>query len=368
MNKILSIALLVMFAALPAMAEEVTTDSISSESPAEENKPAYGYKLTDFASVPKFGGYIIGKYSYKDQAGAKGGDGFNVRLIRVYVDGTILDDFKYRIQMELNNTPHVKDFQLEWVKYKEFGVKIGQFKRAFTFENPMNPWDVGVGDYSQLTKKLSGMGDYCGEASMGGRDQGLQIQGDLFPTGADKHRLIHYQLGIWNGQGINTKDINGKKDIIGTLQVQPIKDLFIGVFGWDGSYTAGGVTVSRKRYAIGAKYEHNNWSARAEYAHNSGHKISDLLEDGTWKGTGKADAWYAALGIPCTDWFKMNLRYDVYRDQATWGTTKTIYSVCPTFRLHKNLMIQVQYNLNHDRMLADKKSYNELWVETYVRF
>ena len=97
-------------------------------------QPEYGYKVSDFVSKPKVGGYIIGGYKYSDQEGAHGGPGFNCRLIRLYVDGSIFNDFKYRIQFQANGTsPHVKDFFIEWAKYKEFSVKLGQFKRAFTF-------------------------------------------------------------------------------------------------------------------------------------------------------------------------------------------------------------------------------------------
>ena len=92
---------------------------------AQENKkPEYGYKVSDFMSTPKVGGYIIGGYKYTDQEGAHGGPGFNCRLIRLYVDGSIFNDFKYRIQFQANGTsPHVKDFFIEWAKYKEFSVK-----------------------------------------------------------------------------------------------------------------------------------------------------------------------------------------------------------------------------------------------------
>ena len=152
----------------------------------EGQKPEYGYKVSDFMSTPKVGGYIIGSYKYTDQEGAHGGPGFNCRLIRLYVDGSIFKDFNYRIQFQANGTsPHVKDYFIEWAKYKEFSVKMGQFKRAFTFENPMNPWDVGVGDFSFLVQKMAGMGDRLGEANMGGRDQGIQVQGDLFPMADD---------------------------------------------------------------------------------------------------------------------------------------------------------------------------------------
>ena len=337
----------------------------------EAAQPEYGYKLTDFASKPKFGAYIIGSYKYSDLEGANQGPGFGVRLVRAYVDGSILNDFKYRLQVELNGTPHIKDFYLEWAKYKEFSVKMGEFKRAFTFENPYNPWDVGTGDYSQAVKKLAGMGDRCGEASVGGRDLGLQVQGDLFPIGQDQHRLVHYQLGLYNGNGINKNDNNARKDIIGTLQIQPIKDLYLGVFGWDGNWSDGTVTVDRIRYALGAKYEHNNWSARAEYVHSNGYKASSI-DPATGKlklgspDTGRADAFYATVGIPFKPWFKVYAKYDLYRDFANSDSANTIYSLAPQFRLHKNLMNQNE-NPNNDNKLTGKK-YNEFWFEYYVRF
>ena len=336
-----------------------------------EGKPDYGYKQTGFASTPKVGAFIIGTYKYSDLEGANNGPGFGLRLIRAYVDGSIFNDFKYRIQFELNGSPHVKDFYLEWAKYKEFSVKMGEFKRAFTFENPYNPWDVGVGDYSQAVKKLAGMGDRCGEASMGGRDLGIQVQGDLLPVGSDEHSLIHYQVGIYNGNGINKADNNKNKDLIGTFQIQPVKDLYLGVFGWNGDWSDGTVTVERKRWAMGAKYEHDNWSARAEYVSSKGYKASSIdpytgMPYAGTVDTGKADAFYATVGIPVTDWFKVFAKYDTYRDFATAESSSTIYSFAPQFRLHKNLMFQFEYRYNDNKLVG--KKYNELWFQYYVRF
>ena len=137
--------------------------------------PRAKWKRSDIASVPKLGGYVIGSYKYNSLTGEHGGEGFGLRLVRVYVDGTIMKDFKYRLQVELNGTPHVKDAYVSWSHWKELEVKMGEFKRCFTFENPYNPWDVGTGDYSQLTKKFSGSGDRVGEASMGDKKLGIKI-------------------------------------------------------------------------------------------------------------------------------------------------------------------------------------------------
>ena len=338
------------------------SDALQGAASASEAKPQLGRKLTDFASAPKFGGYFIGKYAYSDQDGAKGGAGFTQRLTRLYVDGTILTDFKYRLQAQVNNSSfHMKDYFLEWSHWKELAVKVGQYKRAFLFENPYNPWDVGAGDYSQISNQLAGISDKDGNVGNGGRDQGLQVQGDLFPAKNDGHRFIHYQLQVMNGQGINTGDKNGRKDFIGSLQVQPVKDLFIGIFGWTGDYVlADGTEVDRNRWAASVKYEHNDWTARFEYAHAQG-----ILAN--YAGEGKADGWYATVGVPCTPWLKVYGKYDAYRADKTWGSTKTIYSIIPNFQIHKNLMLQVQYNHVHDRKLVHK-DYNELWGELYVRF
>ena len=328
---------------------------------AEELK--YGRAVTDFVSAPKFGGYVIGRYQYSDQYGKKGGAGFNQRLVRFYVDGTILKHFAYRIQVQTNNDSfHMKDFFVEWKRYGFFKIKAGQFKRAFGFENPMNPWDISTGDYSLLTKYLTGHSDYLGAdvkgSANGGRDIGIQVQGDFLPVGKDNHMLFHYQVMVSNGPGINTSDTDGKKDITATLQVQPIKGLFIGAFGWKGTFdatdsTGKKVNHSRNRYAFGAKYDNSGYVFRSEYAHGQ----SDL---------GNCEAFYAVAGAPLNDWFKVSAQYQ-WANNEMKGQKQTILSVIPEFQIHKNLKLQLQYNFNNNNY-GSEKHFNELWAELYFRF
>ena len=327
----------------------------------------YGYKQTGFMSTPKVGAYIIGSYKYSDLAGANDGPGFGCRLIRAYVDGSIFNDFKYRVQLQFaSGTPHVKDYFIEWAKYKEFSVKMGQFKRAFTFENPMNPWDVGVGDFSFLVKKFAGMGDRLGEANMGGRDQGIQVQGDLLPMGDDQYRLIHYQIGLWNGQGINAVDANREKDVIATVQVQPIKGLYLGAFGWKGSWVnTTGVEYARRRVSGGLKFDRDNWTVRAEYAAALFSEKAKIIED--HPGYAGSDALYVTVGVPLYDWLKVYVKWDEFREGATAATSHDMYSCAANFRLHKNLNFQLEYRRHENQMLANP-GYNEIWLQTYIRW
>ena len=327
----------------------------------EAEKPLFDMNEKGFMSTPKVGAYIIGAYKYSDLEGAHDGTGFGCRLIRAYVDGSIYNDFKYRVQLQFGGgNPHIKDFWVEWAKYKFFSVKMGQFKRAFTFENPMNPWDVGVGDYSVLVQKFAGMGDRLGEANMGGRDLGAQIQGDLLPIGSDSHALFHYQLGVWNGQGINQTDLNAAKDVIGTFQVQPIAGLWLGAFAWKGNWVKAAtlntpeMVFKRERLSYGVKFDKNNWTFRSEYAHNIA---------GEKKETGKSDAFYATAGLPLLKWFKLYLKWDNYRDVAVHN----MYSAAANFKLHKNLNFQLEYR-RHNNKFMPTPNYNEVWLQTYIRW
>lgn len=322
---------------------------------ADDNGVEYGRAVTKYVTAPKFGGYVIGKYDYTDQDGKHGGNGFTQRLVRFYVDGTILNDFAYRIQLQTNNAGfHMKDFFVEWKKYPAFKIKVGQFKRAFGFENPMNPWDISTGDYSLMTKYLTGHNDYlgCDASGNGGRDQGIQVQGDLMPIGADKHNLIHYQVMVSNGPGINSSDNDGKKDITATLQFQPIKNLYLGVFGWKGTFRNAEGDHSRNRYAFGIKYDNAGYCFRSEYAHGQ----SDL---------GKADAFYVVGAAPVNSWLRFSAQYQQYRKGKDSDNAQNVFSVIPEFQLHKNLKLQLQYNYNK---IGSDISYNEVWVETYFRF
>ena len=331
------------------------------------------WKIADYVTVPKFGGYIVSTYKYNSQEGKNGGDGFGLRYLRLYLDGTVFKDFKYRVQMNVSGEPgttssaRVIDAFVSWQKWAPLGIKMGEFKRCFTFENPMNPWDITSGDYTQLTKNFAGMsGDfYKGGTNSGGRDLGIQVYGDAFKVGKTQHYLLHYQAGIYNGQGINTSDKDKEKDYIATVQVQPVKGLYIGVFGWSGSFFDGSQSNYFKRWAAGVSYE-GVISARAEYARNI------YAQDYGVKNVGqKSDAWYIRMGIPTWRWLRVNLGYDAYRsDMSTWTSLNSIYTLGLQARPHKNLQFQLQWNYVHDNddALTIDKDYHQLWAQAYIRF
>ena len=309
----------------------------------------------------KLSGYGMVQYQGSDEVDNEN-NSFNLRLVRFSAEARPHKDFYAKVQMQINgNTSEgssairMVDMFGEWQKYKFLMVKAGQFKRPFTFENPMHPITQGFMSYSQNVSKLAGFSDRTGEQASNGRDIGVQLQGDLLPNNSGR-ALLHYQVGVFNGQGINVKDADNRKDIIGGAWVMPIDGLRIGAFGWTGSRSG----VSKNRYAISAEYAKNDWTFRSEYVHSQGYGANVSKGD-------KADGLYALGIVPIVkNKFHAKARYDVYRDEAMWNSSKTFYEVGVDYLFTKNLQLNVEYARVNER--ADHSNYNMVDVELDFRF
>ena len=313
----------------------------------------------------KFSGYGMVQYQASDQDGAEN-NGFNLRLVRMALEGRAHTDFYWKVQMQINGNTYdpdkaktdirLVDLFGEWQKYEFFKVKAGQFKRPFTFETPMHPITQGFMSYSQNVSKLAGFSDRTGEQGSNGRDLGVQLQGD-FLKDASGRNLLHYQVGVFNGEGINQKDKDNRKDIIGGMWVMPVKGMRIGAFGWTGSRAGVG---EKNRYALSGEYTQDDWTFRTEYIHSQGWNAAHTSD--------KADGIYALCIAPIQkNKFHVKARYDLYREAKEWGRAKTFYEVGADYMFTKNLQINLEYARVNDRSL-EKSDYNMVDVELDFRF
>lgn len=367
---------------------------------AQENTP----KLSVLSDI-KFSGYVMSQYQYTGQD-SKESNSFNIRMVRMALEGRLMKDFYWKVQLQANgntsdlgSSPRMVDAFAEWQKYEAFKIKAGQFKRPFTFENPMHPITQGFMGYSQNVSKLAGFSDRTGEHASNGRDIGVQIQGDLIKNAAGRN-LLHYQVGVFNGQGTNHKDVDQRKDVIGGIWVSPVKGLRIGAFGWTGSSarkgtwdvtdanhnvvknedgsvkTKSGVrSLSKNRYAFSAEYAANDWTVRSEYIHSQGYGFTKTLTSGkeadcnvNYAAGDQADGFYALMIAPViSKKLYAKARYDLYRPRAEWGTSRTQYEIGANYWIGKSIMIGAEYARINDRSLA-KPDYNMIDVEFDVKF
>ena len=345
----------------------------------------------------KFSGYVMTQFQASDQED-KESNSFNIRMVRMALEGRLMQDLYWKVQIQANgntsdlgSSPRMVDAFAEWQKYDAFKIKAGQFKRPFSFENPMHPITQGFMGYAQGISKLSGFSDRVGEHASNGRDVGVQIQGDFLKNKAGRN-LVHYQIGVFNGQGTNQKDVDQRKDIIGGAWVMPIKGLRIGAFGWTGSYARKGTwtevdangnaqkksgvrSVSKNRYAFSAEYAANDWTVRSEYIHSQGYGFEKSMSSGketdcsiNYAAGDKADGFYALMIAPVVSKkLYAKARYDLYRPRAEWSTSKTNYEIGANYWIGKSIMIGAEYVRVNDRSLK-KHNYNMVDVELDVKF
>lgn len=379
MKKILLMALTAIV--LPTHAENISTDTSSDTELSQKNKP---FEIPQWIRDIKFSGYAMLQYQAQDKEGGKSNT-FNLRLARFILDGKI-GDFDWRVQMQGTNakgagepTVQLVDLYAEWVRHKAFRVRAGQFKRAFTFENPTHPITQGWFSYADVINRLSGFGDRAGEKSSGGRDIGIQIQGDVLPNRSGRS-LLHYQVGVYNGEGINRADKDNRKDIIGGVWVMPMSGVRLGVFGWTGShgdmtvgYDSGGnaitANVPLNRYCLSAEYDKDEYTFRAEYIHSQGWGTGVIGSDVINYSLGdKADGWYAFGIVPVIkSKLHAKARYQCYRVSKCMSTSKSMYEIGLNYFFTPMLQLNVEYARVNERSLS-KSNYNFLDVELDFRF
>ena len=369
-------------------------------------------ELPSWLSNVKLSGYGMIQYQYSGQKNAES-NSFNIRMGRIALEGRIADDFYWKTQIQFNgntsnlgSSPRMVDLFAEWQKYDYFKVKIGQFKNPFTFENPMHPIDQGFMGYSQNVSKLAGFSDRAGEHASNGRDIGLQLQGD-FLKNANGRNLLHYQIGVFNGQGINTKDVDNQKNVIGGVWVMPVSGMRIGAFGWTGSYARKGerteivrvpfgtsfyqdrkIThpdyrkLNQNRYAFSFEYKKDGWTVRSEYIHSTGKAFANSLtsfNDANSKDCSinekigdKAQGVYGLVIAPLAQLPKnsridIKARYDMYQPNGKNNMQKTQYEAGLNFHIGKRITILTEYALVNDKTLA-KHNYSMADAEFCFRF
>lgn len=225
-----------------------------------------GEKIKEFADKHmRLSGYLQGGYRY--DTGIDEASTFYLLRARVSLTGDFAQDrLDYRLQVDMAGSPKICDLYVRYKPLNALNLELGQFKIPFSYENEnCGPTTVEFIDYSYITTYLArNNGRYDGIAATG-RDIGLQIYGGFIQR--DGYSIINYNVGVFNGSGINIRDNNMSKDFIARLIIKPFKG-----FAVTGSYMYAETNYDEAKYmksprwAVGALYDSRHWIARSEYA------------------------------------------------------------------------------------------------------
>ena len=379
MRKILLIAV-VLFSSLAASAQEavkstqngLNTTELSTRLEKQEKRLATLEKVRQYVKLSAF---MQGQYDWidTDEAGSTTGtSSFYLRRLRLTLSGDLYRGKKgakidYRVYVDLCRVPKNPILDM-WIRYqpcKEFGVQFGQYKNPVTFEASISPAKYDFIDFSYAVCNLAKMGaDDVAGYNVTARDAGFQFYGGFLHR--EGYSIINYNLGVVNGNGINTKDDNKSKDVYGKLTIKSSKDLAFAAFyqwgeanlssikesdptkyaeyGWSGSAEY----VKTHRWGVGFNYDAKKAFARGEYL---GGLTGDLASEGLYVEGGYRHHLQKNAGIVwaggMVDYFCRNCFDYIHRDTKN-AAVNMRYSLCLGYAPVKYFRVQLAYSLKHN--------------------
>lgn len=321
---------------------------------AQEQSMPKAQKETS-ASLPKISGFVQGLYQLDatDEEVAK--NTFRMRRVRMSVEGKLGSRVSYKIQGDWVSSPILVDAYVMVDICKGLSVQAGQFKTPFTMESPINPLNLEIFDYGETVKHLGGYDDVCG-VGKNGRDIGVMALGKLFPVNEGEYSVIEYNIGMFNGNGINIIDNNNEKDFIGRIKVHPgLKALTLSASGYCGTYQKDEINKGKRlRYSFGGQYDDGQLLLRAEYVDGqTGSQLFDSLQSVMTESLLNSRGYYAILGYG----FRFGdeghqqtlmpvVRYEHFaQDVSTEQGGKSYYTVGLNYWPMKKLNFKLDYSL-----------------------
>lgn len=279
-------------------------------------------------------GYAQLGYTYNDVAGPT--NTFDVKRIIFMATGKITNQWSCYFMYDFAAGGTLLEVYTDYKFMPGLNARLGQFKTPYTIENMISPSTVElINCYSQPVSYLAatnGSDKLC--ASNGGRDVGLMVYGDLFKN------LFTYKLALMNGQGINTKDKNNQKDVVGYLMVNPTKWLSVG-----GSFIKGkGYAMADSEQAgikVGENYNRNRWSVGAVLTGRTASLRTEYMagEDGPLKSRGI----YATGCAQIVPKLEVIASYDYFNRNTMIGDKQSNYVAGLQYWFYPKCRLQAQY-------------------------
>ncbi len=307
-------------------------------------------------STPKVIGLLNVRYAYdsKDES-----NGFDIRRVRLGISGDFGKHIDYKVQAEYgggsaSSAASVKllDAFLRVKIAKPINIQVGEYKVAYSQETLDGPATWLTIENPTAVNKLNGYSDESGMHA-NSRDIGLTLYGTLAQSrGRD---IVTYRLGVFNGNGINLKDNDSRKDISAYLTVSPIKSLTLSAAHYAGHYTTTSgqttATLRRDRTSAGLTFSEGAFRLRSEYLHG---KTGERSHQGVYA--------IASYNLPYG--LQPVLSYGYYqKDTDTKRDNQSDYLIGLNWQPLKYLRLQLDYTLtNYTNSSKDNSSLLETQV------
>lgn len=233
-------------------------------------------------------------------------------------------------------------------------LRVGQYKLPFTIENLLPPTLISNVGFDESAGFMAGFSsDPCYGMGRVGRDVGVMITGDLWQKNG--HTLVNYYLGVFNGTGMNQKENNNQKDVVGQLNVSPWKGTTL-----SGSFMLGTGHAQTDSpfgcFVAGENYRRNRFSVGLSHKD----RWADLRTEAMWGNDGgaKSMGWYANAEIHLMKRLDLVANYDyLKRNLDLDGTATHNWLGGLQYWIHKQCCLRSQYVYKNRQTGDDTKAW-----------
>ncbi len=324
--------------------------------------------MKDFTSRITLNGYAQAGWSYQNPNG-KSQNSYNLKRTLLWAKARITDRWSFLFMHDFSSV--VQEFYTDYrlTKGSEMTVRFGQFKHSYSMENPLSPTQLElINVYSQAVLYLAGEGPDPLNGVNYGRDLGLEVYGDL------ANGVVHYELALMSGQGINRKDLNNDKDFIAKLELRPVEGLRVVASGYLGTGHAIGTAAWNPDVKVGDDYTRNRYSVGAEYKTQpyAGSKYKEARPASIraeWLGGKDGEVGsrggYVTTTLPLVDALDLVASAETYdRNTKVDGWDQTNVTLGLQYWYYKKCRLQLQYTRC---LLGDRLGKDYDWLQAQVQ-
>ncbi len=237
-------------------------------------------------------------------------------------------------------------------------VRVGQFKQPFTIESLLPPTLISNVNMDESIAYMAGIGgDPCFGMGRVGRDMGIMLTGDAIVNNGKP--LLNYSIGVFNGAGMNQKENNNQKDVIGQINVMPLpKTMFSASFILGTAHAQAPSPYGK--FVAGDNYRRNRFSVGAEHKNS----IVNLRSEAMWGNDGgvKSMGWYANAEFHLCKGLDLVANYDyLERNMDIDGSSTTNLIGGLQYWVYKQCCVRSQYVYKNPKA----SSSTNMWVTQF---
>jgi hypothetical protein len=286
-------------------------------------------------------GYGQAAYTFDDTQAVE--HSMDVKRIIFIANGTITDKWTVQFMYNFNAGGTLFNLYTDYALLPGMTVRFGQFKTPLTIESPMSPTSVELIDcYSQATNYLTASTGDPLIGSQAGRDMGLMLHGRLFDR-------LNYQIALMNGQGINVKDGNSDKDLVGNLELTLLDGWMVGVSGAKGTGHAIALSTANPDITVGEDYRRDRWAMGTNFTRVPWLKLRAEYMGGT-DGTVKSEGYYATATCKVAPKVDVIASYDYFNKNKKLNMEQTNYVIGLQYWFYPKCRMQAQYTLKDNKL------------------